>query len=279
MRERILESASKYIEKFKGKAFVVKYGGSMLDDKALSDSILDDIVSFHEKGMHIAVVHGGGSRINALMKEKGKEPVFAHGLRITDKETAGIVDEALSRVNGDLVKRIELKGVHAKGLISREGLTVYAKKRPDAIEGDFLGDVDRIDARYIIDVFEKGGIPVISPVGIGQDSKPYNINADIVASEIAAELKAEKLILLTNVKGVMRDEADTTSLISHINEKQAIELIDKGVIAGGMIPKVTAGIKALDKGVTKAHIISGIIPHSLLLEVLTDDGIGTEIVR
>ena len=279
MRERILDSASKYIEEFKGKTFVVKYGGSMLEDQVLSDSVLDDIVSFHEKGINIVVVHGGGSRINALMKQRGKEPVFMHGLRITDEETAGIVDEALSQVNRDLVSRISARGARAEGLISRERHIIFAKKRPNAIAEDFLGDVDSIDTDSIKDILKNKGIPIISPVGTGKENKPYNINADIAASEIAAALKSEKLILLTNVKGVMKDKDDEKSLISHIDEKKALELIDKGIISAGMIPKVKAGVKALDKWVKKVHIISGTIPHSLLLEVFTDEGVGTEILK
>ncbi len=279
MREQILESAAKYIEKFQGKAFVIKYGGSMLDDKALSNSVLDDIVSFRKKNINVIVVHGGGSRISKLMQERGKEPVFVHGLRITDEETAAIVDDALSDVNHDLVKRINARGISAHGLLSRESAVIHAKKRPGAEEKDFLADVDRIDIIHIQDALEKNSIPVISPVGIGPERKPYNINADIAASEIAAALSSEKLILLTNVKGVMKDKDDERTLISHIDEEQALELIRQGIISSGMIPKVKAGIKALDNGVNKVHIISGIILHSLLLEVLTDEGIGTEIVR
>lgn len=279
MREQILESAAKYIEKFQGKIFVVKYGGSMLDDKALSDSVLDDIASFRKKNINVVVVHGGGSRISKLMQERGKEPVFVHGLRITDEETAMIVDDALSEVNQDLVKRLNARGISAQGLSSRENAVVYAKKAPGTEKEDFLADVDRVDIIHIQDVLGKNSIPVISPVGIGPEGKPYNINADIAASEIAAALSSEKLILLTNVKGVMKDKDDDRTLISHIDEKQALELIQQGIISSGMIPKVKAGIKALDNGVNKVHIISGVILHSLLLEVLTDEGIGTEIVR
>jgi acetylglutamate kinase len=279
MREHILNSASKYIEEFKGKTFVVKYGGSMLEDRALSDSVLDDIVSFHKKGINMVIVHGGGSAISALMKKRGKEPVFIHGLRITDGETAAIVDEALSQVNSDLVNRISERGDNAEGLLSRERHIIKAKKRPGAIAEDFLGDVEEINTDSIKDVLQKKSIPVISPVGIGRDSRPYNINADIAASEIAAALKSEKLILLTNVRGVLMDKDDEKSLIAHIDERHALELIDKGIISSGMIPKVKAGARAIDGGVHKVHLISGMIPHSLLLEVFTDEGVGTEIVN
>ncbi|MDD5504679.1 MAG: acetylglutamate kinase [Candidatus Omnitrophica bacterium] len=279
MRERILDGASKYIKIFKGKAFVIKYGGSMLENKALSDSVLDDIVSFHNKGINAVIVHGGGARINALMAQRGKSAVFVDGLRITDEETAGIVDEALSLVNNDLVRRVTERGARARGLLSRDTGLISARKRRTAVAEDFLGDISAVNTDIIKSVLDDGAIPIISPVGIGSDKKLYNINADIAASEIASAMQSEKLILLTNVKGVMMDKDDDKSLISHIDEAHALELIGKGVISSGMIPKVKAGIKALDSGVKKVHIINGTIPHSLLLEVFTDDGIGTEIIK
>jgi len=279
MREQILKDSAKYIEQFKGKIFIIKFGGSMLDDKVLSDSILDDIVSFHEKGIKIAVVHGGGSRISSLMKERGKEPVFAHGFRVTDKETAVIVDDALTQVNEELVKQVGLRGVSAISLLSREKKVIAARRKKGAVDEDFLGEVESINSGLIGNVLGSESVPIISPVGIGCDGSPYNINADIAASEIASAVRAEKLMLLTNVKGVMTDKDDEKTLITHIDEKQAVGLIEKGVIHSGMIPKVKAGIKALDSGVKKVHIISGRILHSLLLEVFTDEGIGTEIVR
>ncbi|MFA5068827.1 MAG: acetylglutamate kinase [Candidatus Omnitrophota bacterium] len=279
MRERILESASKYIKIFKGKAFVIKYGGSMLENRALSDSVLDDIVSFHNKGINAVIVHGGGSRINALMSQRGKSAVFADGLRITDEETAGIVDEALSMVNSDLVRRVIERGARAEGVLSRDTGLISAGRRKGAIAGDFVGDINAVDTNIIRGVLKRGAIPIISPVGMGSDKKPYNINADIAASEIASAMRSEKLMFLTNVRGVMMDKDDDNSLISHIDEARALDMIDKGVISSGMIPKVKAGIRALDSGVKKVHIISGTIPHSLLLEVFTDEGVGTEIIR
>jgi len=279
MREQILKDSSRYIEQFKGKTFVIKYGGSMLDDKMLSDSVLDDIVSFHNNGIKIVFVHGGGGAISNLMRQRGKEPRFVDGLRITDRETAEIVDDALTSVNKNFVKRLSSRGVLAEQIVSSKSLTIKAKKKPGAISENFLGDIDSIATGYIDDLLSKKAIPVVSPVGHGSDNRPYNINADDAAAEIASALSAEKLILLTNVKGVMKDKDDEGSLISHISEEEALELIKRQVIEGGMIPKVRAGIQALDKGVKKVHIISGKIPHSLLLEVFTDEGIGTEIVR
>jgi len=279
MREQILKDSAKYIEQFKGKIFVIKYGGSMLDDKLLSDSVLDDIVSFYNNGIKIVFVHGGGAAISALMQTRGKEPRFVDGLRITDRETAEIVDDALTSVNKNFVERINSRGVPAESIVSSKSLTIKARRKADAISENFLGDVDSIVTGYIDQALLDKAIPVVSPVGYGIDKKPYNINADVAAAEIAPVISAEKLILLTNVKGVMKDKDDEGSLISHINEEDTFDLIKNHVIEGGMIPKVRAGIQALDKGVKKVHIISGKILHSLLLEVFTNEGIGTEIVR
>ncbi len=279
MREQILKDSAKYIEQFKGKIFVIKYGGSMLDDKLLSDSVLDDIVSFYNNGIKIVFVHGGGAAISALMQTRGKEPRFVDGLRITDRETAEIVDDALTSVNKNFVERINSRGVPAESIVSSKSLTIKARRKADAISENFLGDVDSIVTGYIDQALLDKAIPVVSPVGYGIDKKPYNINADVAAAEIAPAISAEKLILLTNVKGVMKDKDDEGSLISHINEEDTFDLIKNHVIEGGMIPKVRAGIQALDKGVKKVHIISGKILHSLLLEVFTNEGIGTEIVR
>ena len=279
MREQILKDSAKYIEQFKGKIFVIKYGGSMLDDKLLSDSVLDDIVSFYNNGIKIVFVHGGGAAISALMQKRGKEPRFVDGLRMTDRETAEIVDDALTSVNKNFVERINSRGVPAESIVSSKSLTIKARRKADAISENFLGDVDSIVTGYIDQALLDKAIPVVSPVGYGIDKKPYNINADVAAAEIAPVISAEKLILLTNVKGVMKDKDVEGSLISHINEEDTFDLIKNHVIEGGMIPKVRAGIQALDKGVKKVHIISGKILHSLLLEVFTNEGIGTEIVR
>jgi len=279
MREQILKDSAKYIEQFKGKIFVIKYGGSMLDDKLLSDSVLDDIVSFYNNGIKIVFVHGGGAAISALMQTRGKEPRFVDGLRITDRETAEIVDDALTSVNKNFVERINSRGVPAESIVSSKSLTIKARRKANTISENFLGDVDSIVTGYIDQALLDKAIPVVSPVGYGIDKKPYNINADVAAAEIASAISAEKLILLTNVKGVMKDKDDEGSLISHINEEDTFDLIKNHVIEGGMIPKVRAGIQALDKGVKKVHIISGKILHSLLLEVFTNEGIGTEIVR
>jgi len=227
----------------------------------------------------VILVHGGGSAINRLMQERGKSPEFVNGLRVTDKETAEIVDEALEGVNQSLAAKIKLKGVDACSLISRETLTIKAKKKKNLSSEDYIGDVKAIDLKYIDEAIGADSIPVVSPVGIDEDKNLYNINADLAAAEIAAALSAQKLLILTNVKGVMRNKDDEGSLLSTLKEEEVKALIEDSVIDSGMIPKVQAGIEALDKGVKKVHIISGRIANSLLIEVFTDTGIGTEIIK
>lgn len=277
-KKTIFSKAKFYIEKFKGKLFVIKYGGSNLDDEQISQSILEDIVYLHKQGINIVLVHGGGNAITRLMEEKGKKTVFIDGLRVTDEETAKIVDEALAGVNTDIVKRLKVLKDKAKPVISKELGVIRAKRKEGLLEADFTGDVDSIDIMFIEDLLKKNIIPVVSPVGIGQDNKLYNINADSASAEMAIALAAEKLILLTNVKGIMKNYLEEKTLISTITENQIEDMIKTSHINAGMIPKAKASIKALFGGVKKVHIVSGRIKHSLLIEVLTDGGIGTEIV-
>lgn len=281
MREQIFKtvSESKYLNEFKDKIFVIKYGGSLLDDAGVSDSILEDVVFLRQKGIRTVLVHGGGSMISRLMKERGKSPSFNNGFRITDKETAQIVDEALTKLNENLVNIISSKGGDAESFISARNKIISAEKRPNSSPEDFLGSVKSINTDLIESCFNKGKFPVISPVGIGDDEQVYNINADVAAYEIAVALLAEKFILLTNVKGVMMNKNDEYSLITSITEQQMKVMIAEGLIHGGMIPKVESGINALANGVKKVHIISGRIKHALLWEIFTEEGIGTEVTR
>jgi len=279
MRDQILQNAFGYIEKFRGKIFVIKYGGSMLDTREISDSILDDIISFYNNDIKVVLVHGGGSAISRLMKEKGLEPKFVGGLRVTDEATVKIVDEALTNVNIDLVKRLQAKGAIAESEVSKEKLTIKGKKKQDGTCGDFMGEVSSVDIRYIKESVNSKKLPVVSPVGLDEEGRFYNINADLAAAEIAAAFSSEKFIMMTNIKGVMLEKDDESTLVSSLTKDKTHEMIDSGIIIGGMIPKVQAGMLALDKGVNKIHIISGHIKHSLLLEVFTEKGIGTEIVR
>ena len=278
-KKSILSKGKIYVKKFKGEIFVIKYGGSNLDDQHISRSILEDIVYLHRKGIKVVVVHGGANAISRLMQQKGKSVKFVDGFRVTDEETAGIVDEALADVNAGIVSEIKTLGNKARSIISKEHGVIRAKGRGDSLAGDFAGDVDSIETKSIEGLLNKKFIPVISPVGIGQDNKLYNINADFASAEIAIALEAEKLIFLTNVKGIMKNHIDEKSLISTITEKKIEQMIKKGSVGSGMIPKARASIKALFGRVKKVHIISGRIKHSLLIEVLTDKGIGTEIVH
>lgn len=278
-KKSILSKGKIYIKGFKGKIFVIKYGGSNLDNQHISRSILEDIVYLHHKGIKAVIVHGGANAITRLMQQKGKRPEFVEGFRVTDEETAKIVDEALTGVNADIVEEIKAMKNKAKSIISKEHGVIRAKRREDTLIGDFTGDVDSIDTKSIKDLLNKRIIPVISPVGVGQDNKLYNINADFASAEIAIALRAEKLILLTNVKGIMKNHIDEKTLIPTITEKEIEHMIRTDRVSSGMIPKARAGIKALFGRVKKVHIISGRIKHSLLIEVFTDKGIGTEIVR
>ncbi|UCH12230.1 MAG: acetylglutamate kinase [Candidatus Omnitrophota bacterium] len=277
-KKSILAKGRVYIKKFKGKIFVIKYGGSNLDDEHISNSILEGIVYLHQQGIKVVIIHGGANIITRLMQQKGKTPEFIEGFRVTDEETANIVGEALTGINADIVDKLTRLGTEAVSIISKEHGVIRAKRRENSLEGDFAGDVDSINTKPIEDSLKKEIIPVISPVGIGQDDKPYNINADFAGAEIAIALRAEKLILLTNVKGIMRDHINEKSLMPTLTEKEIEEMIKAGSISSGMIPKARACIKALFGGVGKVHIISGRIKHSLLIEVLTDEGIGTEII-
>jgi len=278
-KAKVLMEALPYIKSFYDKTVVIKYGGSAMLDKDLKRSVIQDIIFMEYVGMHPVVVHGGGAQISELMKKLGKKPEFIKGMRITDKETAEIVEMVLDgKINSEIVKLINENGGNAAGLSGTDGNLIRAKKLLGEKGEDmgYVGEVESINPG-IIDVLGKQDfIPVISPIGSGRDGYTYNMNADLVAGEIASALKAHKLVLLTDVKGIYKGKK---TLLSTLKIKDAQKLIKKGVIEKGMIPKVNACITALKAGVAKTHIIDGRIPHSLLLEIYTDKGIGTEIVR
>ena len=268
-----------YIKSFYDKTVVIKYGGSAMLDDDLKRSVIQDIIFMEYVGMHPIVVHGGGAQISELMKKLGKKPKFIKGLRVTDKETAEIVEMVLDgKINSEIVQLINKNGGNAAGLSGKDGNLIRAKKLLGGKGEDmgYVGEVESINPG-IIDVLGKQDfIPVISPIGAGKDGHTYNMNADLVAGEIAAALKAHKLVLLTDVKGIYKGKK---TLLSTLKIKDAQKLIKKGVIGKGMIPKVNACITALKARVAKTHIIDGRIPHSLLLEIYTDKGIGTEIIK
>lgn len=270
-----LIEALPYIKKFYGKTIVIKYGGHAMENEELKDSFAQDIVLMKFIGINPVIVHGGGPQIDDMLKRLGKKSEFKRGLRVTDAETMEIVEMVLvGKVNKEIVSLINQHGGQAVGLSGRDGGLIKAKK----VKADIgrVGEVDRINPQVIESLDDSKFIPVIAPVGEGEDGKAYNINADIVAGKIASSLKAEKFILLTDVEGVLDNNK---KLISSLDAKKASDAIKKGVIAGGMIPKVECCLDAVKEGVGKAHIVDGRIKHAILLEIFTDKGIGTEIVK
>ncbi|MEN2997851.1 MAG: acetylglutamate kinase [Brevinematia bacterium] len=283
MKERVetLIQALPYIVKFKGTIIVIKYGGSVMIDEELKQSFCEDVVLLKHLGIHPVVVHGGGKKISELMEKLNKKPEFLKGQRVTDKETVEIVEMVLSgMINKDVVFNIIMKGGKAVGISGKDNFTIKAKKK--YLDGDidlgFVGEVEKIDPSLVISLINEGFIPVISPVGVDADGNSYNINADDVTAEIAVALKAEKLIYLTDVKGIYRDINDETTFIPSLTIKELSNLIESGAIKEGMIPKAMSMIKAIERGVKKIHIIDGRVKHSLLIEIFTDEGIGTQIV-
>ena len=286
-RAEILLEALPYIKRFYNKTIVIKYGGHAMVDDELKDKFAQDIVMMKYIGINPVVVHGGGPQIGALLKKLGKESKFIQGMRVTDEETMNIVEMVLvGMVNKEIVGLINRHGGNAVGLSGKDGNLIKAEKYylseekvkntpPEIIDIGLVGKVKTINSALIVSISQNAFIPVIAPTGIGDAGETYNINADIVAGEIAAALQADKLLLLTDVEGVLGKDK---KLINAMNDKEAMKLIADGVVEGGMFPKVKCCLKALKNGVKKAHIIDGRLKHAILLEVFTDKGIGTEIV-
>ena len=270
----ILIEALPYLQAFRGKVIVAKYGGSALGHARAMRGILQDLVFLSVVGIRSVLVHGGGPAITRRLSSAGKPSTFIDGMRVTDRAMIRLVNQELNRVNRRLVAQIQSLGGQAAGILARHRLVVAAPHAQAARLG-FVGTVKTIHAQRIRQIFVQHAIPVISPIGTG-NGRLYNINADHVASEIAARLKAEKLVLLTNVRGILRQAG---SLISTLSVREAKRLLARGVIQGGMIPKVQACMDALRGGVKKTHIIHAGIPHAMLLEIFTKKGIGTEIIR
>lgn len=276
----LLVEALPYIIKFKDTIIVIKYGGSVMVDEDLKQSFCKDVVLLKHLGIHPVIVHGGGKKITELMEKLNKKPEFVKGQRVTDKETVELVEMVLSgTINKELVFNIIKNGGKAVGISGKDNFTIKAKKK--IIEGEidigFVGEVESIEPSLIVSLVQDGFIPVISPVGVDEEGNSYNINADDVTAEVAVSLKAEKLIYLTDVNGIYRDINDDTTFIPSITINELKDLVDSGVIKEGMIPKAMSMIKAIERGVSKVHIINGKIKHSLLIEILTDEGIGTQI--
>ena len=277
-RAEVLTQALPYIQHYYGKVIVVKYGGNAMQSDELRQQVMEDIVLLRLIGVKVVLVHGGGPEISDIMSRLGKKPEFVDGLRVTDKETASIVQMVLAgKVNKELVSLIEKKGGTAIGISGIDGRLIEARMKDERL--GFVGDVTSVNIKPINDLIEKGYIPVICTVGTDAEGNVYNINGDTAAAYIAGALNAESMILMTDVKGVMRDMKDPSSLIPELTVKEAESLKEEGVIAGGMIPKVACCVKALEKGVKNVVIMDGTVPHSILTELLTNDGAGTLIRR
>jgi acetylglutamate kinase len=281
-RAETLIEALPYIRAFQGKTLVIKYGGAAMDQADLKDQFARDVLLLRLVGIRPVIVHGGGPQIGALMKRLGKEPRFVGGMRVTDEETVEIVEMVLvGKINKEIVGLINLHGGRAVGLSGKDGGLIRAHKRlhrtDDGALADIglVGEVDAVNPEPIRLLEEHGYIPVIAPVGVGSAGETFNINADLVAGDVAAALSAEKLIHLTDVQGIKGEDGRH---ISTLTKRDAERLIKAGIIEGGMLPKVESALRALAGGAQKAHIIDGRVPHAILLEVLTVEGIGTEII-
>ena len=274
-RAEILSEALPYILKYKDKIIVIKYGGNAMVDENLKQLVMDDVVMLNSLGMKVVLVHGGGPEISKGLKAIGKESKFVNGLRVTDNETIDVVTEVLAgKVNKNLVKQLNLAGGHAIGLSGLDDGLIEAK--PISDELGFVGQIIDVNTNILLDTLDMGYIPVVSTIGYDAKGNVYNINADTAAARIAGALDAEKFIAMTDIKGVLMDKNDPTSLMKTINVSELKQLEKAGIIDGGMIPKVQCCVEAIRRGVKNVVIIDGRVPHSILIEVLTDEGVGTE---
>ncbi|MCK4244591.1 MAG: acetylglutamate kinase [Candidatus Omnitrophica bacterium] len=274
----ILIEALPYIQRFKGSTVVIKYSGNLMENETTVKSILLDIIFMSSVGMKPLIIHGGGRFITERLAAEGKETKFIDGLRITDEEAIKIVKEVLLEVNNNLVEQIKKLGGRAKGILPEDELFKVKKAFSKGFDLGFVGEIVQVKRELLEELLNQGFIPVIPPLGLGKDKKLYNLNADTAASEIASDIRAEKLAFITSVKGIMRNPEDTETLIPMLIKEEAEALIEERVISEGMLPKVKAGLRSLGSGVNKVHIVNGRLSHSLLLEIFTDKGIGTEIV-
>jgi len=273
-RAEVLVHALPYIQKYYNKIIVVKYGGNAMINEELKEAVMGDIVLLSLIGIKVVLVHGGGPEISEQLNKIGKKSEFVGGLRVTDAETMDVVQMVLAgKINKSLVQQLQMKNGKAIGLCGLDGGMIKAKQQDERL--GYVGEIVSVDTQPILDVLEKGYIPVVSSIACDDEGNTYNINADTVASRIAGELHAESLITMTDIAGILRDKNDPSSLISVINVSEAPQLMREGVIQGGMIPKVECCIDAIRRGVHRVFIIDGRIPHSILIETMTDEGIGT----
>ncbi|MGN0797786.1 MAG: acetylglutamate kinase [Christensenellales bacterium] len=276
-RARVLTQALPYIKKYNGKIIVIKYGGNAMTSDVLKQQVMEDIVLLWLVGVKVVLVHGGGPEISDTMQKLGKKAEFVDGLRVTDKETVDIVQMVLAgKVNKTLVNLIEMNGGKAMGISGMDGRLIEAKQKDKKL--GYVGKVTKVNISPVLDLLEKGYIPVISTLGCDKDGNTYNINGDTAAAYIAGALGAERLVMMTDVAGILRDKDDVSTLIPSITISQAKELYEEGVISGGMIPKVDCCIEAINKGVRKVIIMDGRVEHAILMEMLTNEGAGTMVM-
>ena len=283
----VLVEALPYIQEFFGKTVVIKYGGNAMVNDDLKEKVMQDIALMKYVGIKVVIVHGGGPEITQFLSKVGKETEFVGGLRVTDEETGEIAEMVLDgKINSEIVTLLNRRGVRAVGLSGKDAdliqaekklATVYEDGQKSKVDIGYVGKTKKIDIRIVEDLISKNYVPVIAPIGVGEDGESYNINADYVAADIAGELKAEKLLLLTDTEGVYKNFEDKNSFISTLSANEAKDFIKNGIIAGGMIPKVEACLRALSTGAKKTHIIDGRLPHSIILELFTESGIGTQV--
>ena len=276
-RAEVLIQALPYIQKYYNKIVVIKYGGNAMINEELKEAVMGDIVLLSLIGVKVVLVHGGGPEITAMLNKIGKESKFVDGLRVTDKETAEVVQMILAgKINKDLVNLLQNRGGKAMGLCGMDGHLIEARVMDEKL--GYVGEITNVNVEPILDVLEKGYIPVVSTVGCDKEGNTYNINADTAAAKIAGMLKAESLISMTDISGLLKDKDDPSTLIPKVFVSDTPKLINEGIISGGMIPKIECCTEAIRRGVKKVFIIDGRIPHSILIEMLTDEGVGTMFV-
>jgi len=277
-RAEVLTQALPYIKRYVGKIVVVKYGGNAMINDALKEQVMEDVTLLSLIGVKVVLVHGGGPEITAVMEKLGLSPTFVDGLRVTDKDTVDVVQMVLAgKINKSLVRFLESKGGKAMGISGIDGKLIVARQKDEKL--GYVGEIEKINIKPVFDLLEKGYIPVVSTIATGEDGQTYNINGDTAAAYLAGALSAKRLIMMTDISGVLRDRDDPSSLIPEIHISEAEKLYHEGIISGGMIPKVECCITAIKQGVKRAIIMDGRVPHSILMELLTDEGSGTMFVE
>ncbi len=277
-RAEVLTQALPYIKHYNGKVVVIKYGGNAMINEQLKQQVMEDIVLLWLIGVKVVLVHGGGPEISELMNKLGKKAEFVDGLRVTDKETVDIVQMVLAgKVNKTLVNLLEMKGGKAMGISGMDGRLIEAEVKDERL--GFVGKITKIHIDPVVDLLEKGYIPVVSTIGSDKEGNAYNINGDTAAAYLAGALNADRLIMMTDIAGILKDRDDETTIIPELTVSEAKKLYESGIISGGMIPKVDCCIEAIEKGVKNVIIMDGRVPHSILMELLTDEGAGTMVMR